>query len=114
MSPTFLNFQRGHPTLLESTPWHLRSVFESAFAGISGYRGACPFEPQGSGDNRRDRYGPILKAISAKENPGNYIGNSNSAGMIRQLERAANSVAGGAEADPRPTLTTIRRRTDGP
>ena len=31
--------------------------------------------------------------------------------MIRQLERAANSVAGGAEATAA-TLTTIRRRTD--
>src|SRR3954468_3930103 len=32
-------------------------------------------------------------------------------GMIRQLERAANSVAGGAEA-PAATLSTIRQRTD--
>src|SRR3981189_1573724 len=32
-------------------------------------------------------------------------------GMIRQLERAANSVAGGAEATAA-TLTTIRQRTD--
>src|SRR5258707_15839701 len=32
-------------------------------------------------------------------------------GMIRQLERAANSVAGGAEATAA-TLSTIRRRTD--
>src|SRR5882672_5324837 len=32
-------------------------------------------------------------------------------GMIRQLERAANSVAGGAEATAT-TLTTIRQRTD--
>src|SRR6201991_3003587 len=32
-------------------------------------------------------------------------------GMIRQLERAANSVAGGAEATAA-TLSTIRQRTD--
>jgi methyl-accepting chemotaxis protein len=32
--------------------------------------------------------------------------------MIRQLERAANSVAGGAEATAA-TLSTIRQRTDG-
>ena len=32
--------------------------------------------------------------------------------MIRQLERAANAVAGGAEATAA-TLTTIRQRTDG-
>src|SRR3954466_3527661 len=32
-------------------------------------------------------------------------------GMIRQLERAANSVAGGAEATAT-TLSTIRQRTD--
>ena len=37
--------------------------------------------------------------------------NSNSAAMIRQLERAANSVAGGAEATAA-TLSTIRQRTD--
>ena len=37
--------------------------------------------------------------------------NSNSARMIRQLERAANSVAGGAEATAA-TLSTIRQRTD--
>ena len=37
--------------------------------------------------------------------------NWNSAAMIRQLERAANSVAGGAEATAT-TLSTIRQRTD--
>ena len=37
--------------------------------------------------------------------------NSNSAAMIRQLERAASSVAGGAEATAA-TLSTIRQRTD--
>ena len=55
----------------------------------------------------RDRY--RRKAIRPRKSLSYW--NSNSAAMIRQLERAANSVAGGAEATAA-TLSTIRQRTD--
>ena len=56
---------------------------------------------------------PIAAGVRRAIPPGKSSNcwNSNSARMIRQLERAANSVAGGAEATAA-TLSTIRQRTD--
>ena len=65
---------------------------------------------QGSSGRGRDRRRQRLEAAIRPRKSSNCW-NSNLARMIRQLERAANSVAGGAEATAA-TLSTIRQRTD--
>ena len=64
---------------------------------------------QGSGGRGRDRCCDAPEGDSAREIL--ELLELELGGMIRQLERAANSVAGGAEATAA-TLSTIRQRTD--
>jgi methyl-accepting chemotaxis protein len=78
-----------------------KRVPESAMsASGSGVPTAAPAAAVGSGDGDGDSARAILELLEIE------LG-----AMIRQLERAANSVAGGAEATAA-TLSTIRQRTD--
>ena len=75
----------------------------SAGTGCAGRRAAAPkpaVAAEAAGASDSDSARQILELLELE------LG-----GMIRQLERAANSVAGGAEATAA-TLSTIRQRTD--
>ncbi len=92
-----------HSQLFKS-PHGVRSVSKTR----AGSGRACR-RAQGSGDAGRDQCARRAEADSAKEIL--ELLELELGGMIRQLERAANSVAGGAEATAA-TLSTIRQRTD--
>src|ERR1700751_1978595 len=77
-----------------------RSSLESAALKVEAKAAAPSHAPEATDANDADSARPILERLELA------LG-----GMIRQLERAASSVAGGAEASAA-TLSTIRQRTD--